>query len=309
MPRRDEEWAEIQQADGSQFCQAVAKSTSPPGEMVEAGKYQGKFYHERQEAVLQKNSDAVMRTLKDTDKVLDIGGWAHPFNRANYVMDLAPYETRGYYNRTFARNNPIPPIGGMVEHFNENTWITRDICGREPYPFRDKELDFVICSHTLEDIRDPLWVCSEMIRIAKAGYLEVPSRIWETCRGMEPGIAGLTHHRWLIDIEDTNIKFLQKLHRIHNWRYSLPRSVLLKLTEEQSVQWMFWQESFTYSETTLYGDDQIRELQRFVDETCPYPKGLLAAERVKSTVLSYYSRATNKAERLLRLTPRKEKRK
>ena len=40
--------------------------------------------------------------------VLDIGGWAHPFNRANYVMDLAPYVTRGFHTRRFAKNNPIP---------------------------------------------------------------------------------------------------------------------------------------------------------------------------------------------------------
>ena len=79
--------------------------------------------------------------------------------------------------------------------FTKDSWIVRDICAKEPFPFRDKELDFVVCSHTLEDIRDPLWVCSEIIRIGKAGYIEVPSRLWETCRGMEPGIAGLSHHR------------------------------------------------------------------------------------------------------------------
>jgi hypothetical protein len=105
---------------------------------------------------------------------LDIGGWAHPFNRANYVMDLAPFDTRGYYNRTFARNNPFPPIGGTVEMFTRESWIQRDICDQAPYPFQDKEI---------EDIRDPLWICAEMIRIAKAGYGQVPPRIWETRRG------------------------------------------------------------------------------------------------------------------------------
>ena len=59
--------------------------------------------------MLAKNSDAIMEMLKASDLVLDIGGWAHPFNRANYVMDAEPYETRGYYNRTFARNSPYPP--------------------------------------------------------------------------------------------------------------------------------------------------------------------------------------------------------
>ena len=98
--------------------------------------------------MLAKNSDAIMEMLKASDLVFDIGGWAHPFNRANYVMDAEPYETRGYYNRTFARNSPYPPIGGTVEHFTERTWIRRDICEKTPFPFRDKELDYVICSHS-----------------------------------------------------------------------------------------------------------------------------------------------------------------
>ena len=240
-----------------------------------------------------------MDRLKSSDVVLDIGGWAHPFNRANYVMDYAPFDTRGYYNRTFARNNPIPPIGGTVERFSRETWIQRDICDRAPFPFGDKEIDYVICSHTLEDIRDPLWICAEMIRVAKAGYVEVPSRIWETCRGMEPGIAGLSHHRWLIDISGNSINFLQKFHSIHNWRYSLPTSVLRKLSEEQSVQWLLWEHSFVYSEVVLYGAEQNQELERFVNQTRPYSPVLKAADDLKAVLASYYSRATNKARRLL----------
>ena len=59
-----------------------------------------------------------------------------------------------------------------------------------------------ICSHTLEDLRDPLWVCAELVRVAKAGYVEVPSRAAEQSRGWEhPRIAGLSHHRWLIEID------------------------------------------------------------------------------------------------------------
>jgi hypothetical protein len=247
-----------------------------------------------------------MQALKPDDVVLDIGGWAHPFNRANYVLDLAPYETRGFYNRTFAKNNPIPPIGGTVEKFTADTWIVRDICAKEPYPFKDKELDFVVCSHTLEDIRDPLWVCSEMIRIGKAGYIEVPSRLWESCRGLERGIAGLSHHRWLIDIDagSNSIRFLQKFHRIHNWRNSLPKSVLQNLREDEAAQWLFWNGSFEFREDLIYGEEeQLREMESFVKQHRPYSQLLLDAESGLMRALSLSRRALNKGRRMLRAAP------
>lgn len=222
-----------------------------------------------------ENSDAVMNRLSPKDLVLDIGGWAHPFNRANYVMDSGPYESRGFYNRTFARNNPFPPIGGSVEFFSKSTWIQRDICDKAPFPFTDKQLDYVICSHTLEDIRDPLWVCSEMMRVSKAGYIEVPSRVWETCRGMEPGITGLSHHRWLIEISGNSLRFLPKFHRIHNWRYSFPRSFLRQLSPRESVTWLFWENSFEFEEPFLHGQAQLDELDSFVQRTKPYSLCLL----------------------------------
>ncbi len=229
--------------------------------------------------MLHKNSDIIMSQLRSTDLVLDIGAWAHPFNRANYVMDQAPYETRGFYNRTIGKLDPIPPIGGTVEHFTPETWIQRDICSHEPYPFADKQLDYVICSHTLEDIRDPLWVCSEMIRIGKRGYIEIPSRIWESCRGFEAGIVGLSHHRWLIDIQGNEILFTMKFHAIHShWRLSLPAKVAQGLSKENEVQWLFWDDSFSYREMALYGEDQVASLENFVNTVKPYPAWLLKAD-------------------------------
>jgi len=239
-----------------------------------------------------------MDRLKPSDVVLDIGGWAHPFNRANFVLDCEPYETRGYYNRSFARKNPIDPLGGTVEYFSKESWIQRDICEKTPFPFGDRQIDFAICSHTLEDIRDPLWVCAEMIRIAKAGYIEVPSRISETCRGHERGIAGLSHHRWLIDIDSNSLVFLHKYHRMHNWRYSLPSSILRRLSEREKVQWLFWGDSFQYSEAVLHGDAQLEALETFVGRVHAYPRVLLIADNVLSQVASLSTRAVAKARRI-----------
>src|SRR4030043_967401 len=109
-----------------------------------------------------KNSEEILRRLKEKDIVLEVGGWFRPFKRANWVVDVMPYETRGKGGVD----------GGVREYFSKQTWIQRDICSREPLPFKDKEIDFVICSHTLEDVRDPIFLCSEICRIGKRGYIE-----------------------------------------------------------------------------------------------------------------------------------------
>jgi Methyltransferase domain len=197
------------------------------------------------------HAERILALLRPTDLVLDIGGWACPFNRANYIMDAEPYETRGFY-RTFGG---LASQGGKQEWFTRETWIRRDVCDKTPYPFGDKSVDFVICSHTLEDLRDPLWVCQEIVRIGKRGYIEVPSREMESCRGHEPGIVGLSHHRWLVDLDGSHLTFLMKLHAIHShWSLSLSPRHLRTLPEERKITALFWEGSFTVSERTIHGD-------------------------------------------------------
>lgn len=244
----------------------------------------------------EPNVERILTLISPSDIVLDIGGWGRPFNRANYVIDAEPYETRGYYGASRAAQ------GGEREFFNKDTWIQRDICERTPFPFSDKEIDFVICSHTLEDIRDPLWVCSEMIRVAKRGYLEVPSRLVESCRDVEPGQVGWSHHRWLVDIDGQHVKFLMKYHMIHShWRFSLPKSYVRGLPEHRLVQWLFWEGEFSYSETTIHGVNNIAlELERFVKQISPYNSWLVNIDRQYRQARHLQKRVWAKARRTLK---------
>jgi hypothetical protein len=241
--------------------------------------------------MLQENVNLILQRLHPDAVVLDIGAWGRPFNRANYVLDQESFETRGHYG--------LPAQGGESEMFTRESWIQWDICSREPFPFGPKEVDFVICSHTLEDIRDPLWVCSEMVRIAKAGYIEVPSRAAESSRGVEPGQAGWSHHRWLIDMDGGHVRFMMKYHKIHShWRLSFPRRFLRRLPEHEQVQWLFWEGSLAFSEVTLHGVDTIeRELDRFVRSKRPYPELLVKADRAYRIARSLPGRAVAKLKR------------
>jgi hypothetical protein len=193
--------------------------------------------------------------------VLDIGGWAKPFARADWVMDVFPYETRGAYGRD----------GEGPERFREDTWIQRDICDREPYPFADDELDFVVCSHTLEDVRDPIWVCSETIRIGKAGYIEVPSRLEEQCHGFQGPWVGWGHHRWLIDVFENRIEFVFK-HQVIHGRESdhFPDWFHATLTPEERVQTLWWEGGFEFGERIFLEPQAVdRYMAEFVAQHLP----------------------------------------
>ena len=210
--------------------------------------------------MLEASVRAILDRLGPDDVVLDIGGWGRPLTRADWVLDIMPWETRGLYGRD----------GPMPERFGRDTWIQRDICSREPYPFADREIDFVVCSHTLEDVRDPVFVCSEMVRIAKAGYIEVPSRLEEQAYGFQGPWAGWSHHRWLIDVTDSRIDFVFKHNVVHNRASDhFPPGFRDGLTPEQRVQTLWWQDSFEFQERVLVTAEELD----------PYVAGFVARHR------------------------------
>src|SRR6059058_5140858 len=148
-----------------------------------------------------------------------------------------PYETRGLYGYEQGDRG--------AERFSADTWVVRDMCAREPWPFADKQFDFAICSHTLEDIRDPIWVCQELQRVAQAGYIEVPSRVEEQARGVQGDWVGWGHHHWLIDIDEGSIQFVFKHHILHGRaELQVPHEVAAALAPEERVQTLWWDGSF-----------------------------------------------------------------
>jgi hypothetical protein len=208
--------------------------------------------------VLEATVNRLLEELPDDAVVLDIGAWGCPFRRADWVLDHMPYETRGLYGF----DGPEP------ERFDASRWIQRDICDHEPLPFGDDEIDFVICSHTLEDVRDPIWVCKEIARIGKAGYIEVPSRVEEQTYGIQGDWVGWGHHHWLVDIADNNIDFFFK-HHILNGKPAarFPAGWMDGLAPEERVQQLWWTDTFTAREVTFAKyEDTDTYLESFVQK-------------------------------------------
>lgn len=190
--------------------------------------------------MLDASRTRIVEQLGDEDLVLDVGGGASPFPRADWVIDLLAYEERGLYG---------PAPDPSVERFSPTTWVQRDMCAREPWPFADRQFDFSVCSHTLEDVRDPVFVCSELIRVSKAGYIEVPSRLEEQSYGFQGPWAGWGHHHWLIEVAGDEITFAFKHHVLHNRPSDhFPPGFRDTLSAEARVLCFDWRDSFRYRE-------------------------------------------------------------
>lgn len=186
--------------------------------------------------------------------MLDVGGGARPFARADYVLDLATYAERGQLGWNGDRGD---------ERFDASTWVQRDMCDRERWPFADKEFDFAVCSHTLEDVRDPIWVCHELQRVARAGYIEVPAVAEELTYGIQGPWVGWGHHRWLVCVKPERIEFLFKHHVVNRRGSHRPARSQDGLTPEQRTQTLWWEGSFSARERFMF---TAAELDGFLAE-------------------------------------------
>lgn len=220
----------------------------------------------------KKSLEEIVNAIPETDVTLDVGASSAPIRRADYIIDAVPYTA---INRDQAK-------GPGEERFSEERYVMHDICQREPWPFKDKQFDYSFCSHLLEDIRDPIWVCSELIRVSKAGYIEIPSRLYETTFGIEArDLAGASHHRWLVDLMDGKLRFTFKYFYAHakavNRNRRNPR-----VRGDELVLKLEWKDTFDYSENWLnsgkeifeyYLDRPISEKEKWAlfRETSPYP--------------------------------------
>jgi SAM-dependent methyltransferase/uncharacterized protein YbaR (Trm112 family) len=92
--------------------------------------------------------------------VLEVGSGGNPYSRSNVLLDA--YESTRERHWVPLKSDR-PTILGFAEKL----------------PFRDKSFDFVIASHVLEHSSEPGRFLSELQRVAKAGYIEVPDAFLE----------------------------------------------------------------------------------------------------------------------------------
>lgn len=71
--------------------------------------------------------------------------------------------------------------------------------------------DYAICTHTLEDVYNPLITLDFLPKIAKAGVITMPSLRTELSKVESNNWLGYIHHRWMFDIIDGKMLLIPKL--------------------------------------------------------------------------------------------------
>lgn len=198
------------------------------------------------------NLAAVLARIAPDDLAVDVGGWWKPLNRADHVVDLLPFESRPGGGR----------LGPGPERYTPATWHQFDVC-QTPWPFADGSFDFAYCGQTLEDVRDPIVVCHELARIARRGYVEVPSA-WIECT-YDVDVGPLTHrypgyekHRWIVLHHDGELLFIPKQVWLCLIEF-IPRDVSLRWRTDQRI-WttaVHWENTISARELAFSGQEQI----------------------------------------------------
>ena len=135
--------------------------------------------------------------IRPNDFVLEIGSGHNPKARSDVLCDkfIGDDEQRG---GAIITDRPMVEADG------------------EFLPFADRAFDYIICSHVLEHVEDPKRFISELMRVARRGYIETPSEIGER-------IYGWHYHKWVVNLVDgclmlrkneKNSQFGQLFHRL-----------------------------------------------------------------------------------------------
>jgi hypothetical protein len=95
--------------------------------------------------------------------------------------------------------------------------------------------DYAICTHTLEDIINPIYVAKQIEQIAKAGLIIVPSKYRELAR-FAGTYRGFLHHRWIFDVINGVLTAFPKIGWIEQSRFDSVHHALAE-REELIIEW------------------------------------------------------------------------
>jgi ubiquinone/menaquinone biosynthesis C-methylase UbiE len=170
-------------------------------------------------------NETIQKNLKW--KVLDIGCGYTANKNATVIADVQDL-SNFYLNKTFVK-------------------ITD-----KKLPFKDGEFDFVIASHVIEHVEDFSFFIKELERVAKKGYVELPTRL-----GDNLVFENKSDHIWWFIFDDQKNKLVgSKRNQLVEPFMSVATSKIIdNYFRESMVLELYWEEKIDY-----VIDDSIQNL-------------------------------------------------
>jgi len=170
-------------------------------------------------------NETIQKNLKW--KVLDIGCGYTANKNATVIADVQDL-SNFYLNKTFVKIND------------------------KKLPFKNGEFDFVIASHVIEHVEDFSFFIKELERVAKKGYIELPTRL-----GDNLVFENKSDHIWWFIFDDQKNKLVgSKRNQLLDPFMSVATSKIIdNYFRESMVLELYWEEKIDY-----VIDDSIRNL-------------------------------------------------
>lgn len=116
-------------------------------------------------------------------RVLDVGSGHRPHEDATHLVDL--------------RLGDDSERGGAIKRLGRSLVVATV----EALPFKDRTFDYAYACHVLEHTDRPAEACRELMRVARAGYIETPSPFFEQGYNYPGSDRGWPFHKWFVWVD------------------------------------------------------------------------------------------------------------
>ena len=154
----------------------------------------------------------------------------------------------GYSANEYA--NTICDIQDLSEFYKDKKFVQLK---NNQLPFENSQFDFVIASHVMEHVQDLSLFISELERISKKGYIEVPSKLEDNLV-----FENKKEHLWHMEFDDVNLKLLISK-KVQFIEPILTVSTVQKLRNEfrsSLVLELYWEKNIDHKFEDTYNKNQ-----------------------------------------------------
>ena len=165
-------------------------------------------------------------------KIIDVGGGKekHYSNKFNFIDAYIDFR------KVSSSNKNLKHYNGNVNDLELWETVFKDVEKNGKY-------DYCICTHLLEDIAFPQFVCKCINKIAKSGLITFPSKYKELSYFESNKYKGYSHHRWIMTIKNNSILGFPKQGFIESLEFT---NISKKCNKDNEELCIFWEDKINF---------------------------------------------------------------